>query len=376
MNNNWHKKEKPILGLTGLGGGVDGLAVVGASSPYTDAVWFKNAASNATAAALKVLELYNSSLTETAWEVPAGVTSVSVAVIGGGGGGYNMSNPSGQGAFSSGGGELVWRNGISVTPGQTLYVKSGVTKNLNARGAYSNQWGKSADIGKYISNTSLNETAYSDAAITDYSRAAWIRTWSGGAHKWLVFAEGGRAAGQGSGGNDAGYRMSQATYGSLGSEGTDWGHAAGGTGGEYAGGGYTQDPRGSGGAAGYTGDGGNGATGGGSGGNGSGGGSGGGAKSTSSSDFTKGRGGATYMWGEGTSGSGGTYPSGNGGDGSASGGNVGSPPAGLGQGGDGYRDGWVNVNAKEPLFEGWARIAYSKDGTTRSFPSTNVGYPG
>ena len=28
MNNNWHKKEKPLLGLTGLGGGVDGLAVV------------------------------------------------------------------------------------------------------------------------------------------------------------------------------------------------------------------------------------------------------------------------------------------------------------------------------------------------------------
>ena len=32
MNNNWHKKEKPLLGLTGLGGGVDGLAVVGATA--------------------------------------------------------------------------------------------------------------------------------------------------------------------------------------------------------------------------------------------------------------------------------------------------------------------------------------------------------
>ena len=32
MNNNWHKKEKPLLGLTGLGGGVDGLAVVGAAT--------------------------------------------------------------------------------------------------------------------------------------------------------------------------------------------------------------------------------------------------------------------------------------------------------------------------------------------------------
>ena len=40
MNNNWHKKEKPLLGLTGLGGGVDGLAVVGAAvKTYVDDVF-------------------------------------------------------------------------------------------------------------------------------------------------------------------------------------------------------------------------------------------------------------------------------------------------------------------------------------------------
>ena len=40
MNNNWYKKEKPILGLTGLGGGVDGLAVVGAAAKtYIDDVF-------------------------------------------------------------------------------------------------------------------------------------------------------------------------------------------------------------------------------------------------------------------------------------------------------------------------------------------------
>ena len=40
MNNNWHKKEKPLLGLTGLGGGVDGLAVVGAAAKtYIDDVF-------------------------------------------------------------------------------------------------------------------------------------------------------------------------------------------------------------------------------------------------------------------------------------------------------------------------------------------------
>ena len=40
MNNNWHKKEKPLLGLTGLGGGVDGLGVVGAATKtYVDDVF-------------------------------------------------------------------------------------------------------------------------------------------------------------------------------------------------------------------------------------------------------------------------------------------------------------------------------------------------
>ena len=41
MNNNWYKKEKPLLGLTGLGGGVDGLAVVGAAAKpkYIDEVF-------------------------------------------------------------------------------------------------------------------------------------------------------------------------------------------------------------------------------------------------------------------------------------------------------------------------------------------------
>ena len=42
MNNNWHKKEKPLIGLTGLGGGVDGLAVVGIAAlppKYVDEVF-------------------------------------------------------------------------------------------------------------------------------------------------------------------------------------------------------------------------------------------------------------------------------------------------------------------------------------------------
>ncbi len=41
MNNNWHKKEKPLLGLTGLGGGVDGLGVVGAGEKFYIDDYFK-----------------------------------------------------------------------------------------------------------------------------------------------------------------------------------------------------------------------------------------------------------------------------------------------------------------------------------------------
>ena len=378
-DNMWYPKEKPIQGITGWGGGATGLRMAGGVKK-TDAVWFKNAESNSTAAAIKTLELYNSSLTETAWEVPAGVTSISVAVMGGGAGGYDFSTYPGQSvttqaARAVGGGELMWRNNITVTPGQTLYVKSGTTSSLGSLGAYYSQWGKSADTGKYISDTSYNETAFSDTAVTAYSRAAWIRTWDSGSHKWVVFAEGGRGVLQDAGGNDGGARVSANGYGTLGSEGTDWGHGAGGNGAGQPGGNYQTNPRGAGGAGGYTGSGGAGGNGG-NGSAGSGGGAGGGAPVNNKGQFTWGRGGSTFMWGEGDNGAGGVADNGSGGRGSETGGNTNDPPDGLGEGGDGYRDGWQHVNAKAPNYEGWARIVWSTDGTTRTFPSTNVGYPG
>lgn len=375
--NMWYPKEKPLQGITGWGGGATGLRMSSAGSPYTDALWFDGAASNATAMAIKTLELYNTSLTETAWEVPAGVTNISVAVMGGGGGGYNLPSPSSTGSFATGGGELGWRNNITVTPGQVLYVKAGATSKLGAKGPNTDRDGMTSDAGKYL-NSDRSESAYTDSAVTDYSRAGYIRTWSGGSNKWLVFADGGQSYDD-SGGGEYGYsRMTANPFGTAGTANVDYNAAGqGGYGRQSAGGSYNSDPKGAGGAGGYTGKGGNGS-------NsytgdgvqaGSGGGGGGGGFSSTSNNFTRGRGGSTYMWGEGTSGAAGAQ-NGSGGDGSASGGNTNSPPAGMGQGGDAYRDGWVHVNAKPPLFNGWARIVYSKDGTTRTFPSTNVGYPG
>ena len=375
--NMWYPKEKPLQGISGWGGGATGLRMAGAGSPYTDAVWFNGAATNATAIAIKTLELYNTSTTETAWEVPSGVTNISVAVMGGGGGGYNLSNPSGTGAFSLGGGELMWRNNITVTPGQILYVKAGMTGTVGAYGPNGNVDGMTSNAGKYLSSSGGTETNYSDTAVTNYERAGYIRTWSGGSNKWLAFAEGAKSISSGAPGENGGARMAANPFGTPGSQGTDWGSNRGGYGRESAGGSRTDDPKGSGGAAGWSGSGGNGAN------NysgdgvqaGSGGGGGGGGFSSTTNNFTRGKGGHTFMWGEGSNGAAGAQ-NGSGGDGSASGGSVGSPPDGLGLGGGGYRDGWIHVNSQGPDQPGWARIVYSKDGTTRTFPSTNVGYPG
>ena len=362
------------------------LLGVGAGDTTTDALWLtaSQKANSALTSRENIFQLYSSSLTETAWEVPAGVTSISVAVMGGGGGGKNISNPSGISSFACGGGELSWRNGISVTPGQILYVKSGVTYNLGATGPTTGRLGAqgmSADASKYVSSSAGAETTYPNSAVTDYSRAGYIRTWSGGSSKWLIFADGGSGWEDTAGGGEGVARMLANPYGTPGTAGTDYinynqNHGYGGYGRGHNGYSYNADPKGAGGAGGWTGTGGHGSSSSSSNGDaGTGGGSGGGGFSSSSSDFTRGRGGDTYMWGQGNNGAGGAY-NGGGGDGSASGGNTNNPPTDVGKGGGAYRDGWVHVNSKPPSWEGWARIVWSKDGTTRNFPGTNVGWPG
>ena len=341
---------------------------------FTDAVWFQSAESNSTALSLGVLQLHNNSPTETAWEVPSGVTSISVAVMGCGAGGQNLSNLATTTSFAAGGGELVWRNGISVTPGQTLYVHCGSYGDSGVAGS-------SSTSSKYISDTSYNETNWTDSAVTNYERASYIRAWVSGANQFLVYAEGAKQKKNDDtgGGNDAGGRMNASTYGTLGTENTDWRHNQGGSGGGRStqNSNYTAHSRGSGGAGGWTGAGGNAATSTtGSGGSGSGGGSGAGASSNSTSG-SYGHGGHTFMWGSGDSGSGGSWANGLGGAGSQTGtGASTNPPDGLGQGGGGARDGWQGPNAMAPLYAGWVRIVWSTDGTTRNFPSTNVAYPG
>tara|TARA_B100000902_G_scaffold216985_1_gene206252 strand:+ start:1285 stop:2388 length:1104 start_codon:yes stop_codon:yes gene_type:complete len=351
---------------------------------FTDACWFMNAESNSTAAGIGTLDLYNSSPTETAWEVPAGVTSVSIAVMGCGGGGQQYGSGAAK-PVAVGGGEMMWVNNVSVTPGQTLYVHAGCGYSRN--GATLSYDGTSGDVAKYISDTTSGiKTTYTDAAVADYSRASYVRAWVSG-HKWIAYAAGGDWT-EYTGGNNAGAWVTDATYkyATLSNEGTDWRHEAGGDGGGMSNeqNWWLNKPRGSGGAAGYTGGGGDGGACTTCNGNaGSGGGAGGGAAGTQTGNYAdQARGGNTFMWGSGTSGARGDYNTGDntdsdGHDGSQTGtGASTNPPDGLGEGGGGGSEGWSMMNGHTPQYDGWVRIVWSKDGTTRNFPSTNVAYPG
>ena len=57
------------------------------------------------------------------WTVPAGVTSVNVVCVGGGGAASNLVNDFGR--AGGGGGELRWKNNITVTPGASIPIVAG-----------------------------------------------------------------------------------------------------------------------------------------------------------------------------------------------------------------------------------------------------------
>lgn len=345
---------------------------------FTDAVWFTGAASNTTAQDLGVLELYNAATTETAWAVPDGVTSVSIACMGCGGGGQQNGSGAAKPVAVSGG-EMFWVNNVSVTAGQILYVHAGCAYNRSATATSYD--GTSSIIDKYISDMSNTKTSYTNSAVTNYSRASYVRTWSGG-HNWIAYAEGG-GKGSTTGGNNAGSWVTNATYkyATLTNEGTNWRHEAGGGGGGMSNeqNWWLNKPRGSGGAAGWTGAGGDGGAGttehgyagagGGSGG--------GGAGSGTGNHASQSRGGNTFMWGQGNNGARGEYNTNNpsdGGDGSKTGtGATNNPPDGLGEGGGGGSEGWAGYNGHSAQYDGWVRIVW---GNNRTFPSTNVAYPG
>lgn len=198
---------------------------------------------------------------EYEWQVPVGVTSISAVLIGGGGGG---GAGGGQCQRSGGGGGgLRWINGMPVSPGETLIIKSGlggtcgVTSTLTSNSQF---WYNNPGFDSYIaSNNNANvpgRTGIGDTII--------------------VFAQGGGqfpvppTTGNGS---EEGYLVSNnnqdvlatAGIGTSGGSGSafgsfDWGTIGGGNGGHGGrgrgtGGGVSGAGAG---AGGYTGNGGNG----------------------------------------------------------------------------------------------------------------------
>ena len=83
------------------------------------------------------------------WTAPAGVTSVSVVCVGGGGGGIAFSGSFNDYAMNGGGGGgLGWKNNISVIPGQSYTVVVGAG---GSKGAYST--GSTAGESSYFIDT-------------------------------------------------------------------------------------------------------------------------------------------------------------------------------------------------------------------------------
>ena len=136
---NSYKKESPLAGFSGFGGGAQGLpaagvAVVGQAAFITDG-------------------------TETDdrhyWVCPDGVTSISIVCIGAGGWGGGANGKDG-----GGGGGLGYKNNYSVTPGTTYHIYCG--KGDTTAQGFNNQFVK--DSWFSTATGSGTNSATSDAA--------------------------------------------------------------------------------------------------------------------------------------------------------------------------------------------------------------------
>ena len=272
------------------------------------------------------------------WVCPTGVTSVSVVCIGAGGAGYTpLFNGTEYGGGGGGGGGLGYKNNYSVTPGNSYTVVVGSPNNSTSGVANSGAGGDS-----YFVSTSVVKGGGGGGGI--------------GYANYSSVTPGGGYAGDG-GGNG----------GSGGTANTGVGYSGGG-----------------GGAGGYAGTGG--AGGGGVGNTNAGGtsGSGGGGGGAGCGSQGAGGGGGVYVLGQGSNGNnGGTNIGGVGGSGGSAAFNPTSPGGSFGGGGGA---GWYNPSScccgtiipgsnvsGAPGYTGAVRIMWP--GSSRAFPSTNVGLP-
>ena len=267
------------------------------------------------------------------WTVPAGVTSVSVLCIGGGGG--CVLYPQGTvGASGGGGGALAYKNNISVTPGQTITYNVGD----GGKGA-TNENNSSSDVisGYYAESGTpswFNGTNVNDAVVMGY-QGGGAQSYTGGDGGEFSNSTGDGGGSGGKGGNNGGTH----SYWAFGGGAAGY-SGNGGDGGRWPAGGNN-----------YGGD------------AGSGGGAGGGSGWANQC--------GTGAFGEGASG-----VAGQGGSGGfpQSAGQAGYYPNGGKYGGGGSSHGSNAGSSAMRGAQGVVRIVWSTDGTTREFPTTNVQY--
>lgn len=284
-----------------------------------------SASSNSITASNAGSQSYTSSGTYS-WVAPAGVTSVSVVAVGGGGSGDASTSPKAGGA----GGNLRYANNISVTPGSSYTVVVGA-------GGASRSWGNNGLPG---GDSSFNATSVlargGGSSTTQYGTGG-----DGGAGGFVSgmsgYGGGGGAGGYSGNGGDGGYSAASAVNGSSGSGGGGGGGGGSNTSGGTAGGG----------GVGILGSG------------------------------ASGSGGTTYLWGSGLPSNGG-----GGGSGGATGGQGQRTVSGCGINGYGGAGGAYGggggaaTSTTQPSGAGAVgavRIIWP--GNTRSFPSTNAGNP-
>lgn len=245
-----------------------------------------------------------------AWTCPAGVYSVSVVCVGGGGG---VGHPDVGVYAAGGGGGLGWKNNIPVKPGQTYVV------NVGRAGLYVEP--------TYIASKPRPEQTAAAAGLDSYFISPSFVAGGGGSF----------------GGGGGGYVGDGGGYGGAGGTAGYLKYTSGGGAGGYSGNGgdAISDLSGPRGRAGNAGSGGAGGSGG-----------------LSSGGYDAGNGGGVGIWGEGSSGAGGATSNraaGAGGNGSS---------GGYGAGG------WGGGNNGGSGTSGAVRIIW---GPGRAFPSTNTG---
>ena len=218
------------------------------------------------------------------WTAPAGVYSVSVVAIGGGGGAGQVAGYNGLDIGGAGGGGLGWKNNISVTPGNlyTVVVGAGGPNNTSGGTSY---FISTATVAGYGGEYGRGNQGGSSPGGT------FVGTGGGNG------GSGGNSFNYAGGGGGAGGYSGSGGDGAVGSGGADIGTAGSGGGG---GGGTSSMRSGGGGGVGIYGQGASGGSGG-NGGGGQGGSGGSMGQTESTGDYTGGNGGAFGGGGGGAS---------------------------------------------------------------------------